>query len=411
MVTLSDPILKRLVEVNPAPDDLELPPVSDAALLESIVERAHSEEVRFRPTAVRLRSWRPGVVVAAVAFVAVLVVAGAIGLLSGVYSEREGPVVTEPPTVTTVAPVPTTTPPTVTTVAPTPTTAPPTVTTAAPTPTVVPQYEVTILGLDDGSFSASGPAVDAGVVCSEGTIETITISQHALTSRFPTGGDYSDAYTAVEERTLTCADGTGSIVIGMVITQAQLTTGYHFTGQWVVVRGAGDYERVAGGGDLDGRCDTERLNCEFEYTGRLDLSRDLETTTSAAAPSGRRDVAIVVEGGFSQGLFTATGSAVDTGFFCPNGSMLGLSEQREDGSGEWEHTVFCRDRSGRMTLGISQRQSSGPNPEYRFSGTWKVIDGSGAYDSATGAGTFSGITLDDHRSHTWTYSGQLEMSE
>ena len=103
MVTLADPTLKRLVEVNPAPDDLELPPISDVALFESILERARSEELGFRPVPVRVGSWRPGVVVAAAAFVAVLVVAGAIGVLSGVFSEREGPVVTEPPTVTTAA--------------------------------------------------------------------------------------------------------------------------------------------------------------------------------------------------------------------------------------------------------------------------------------------------------------------
>ena len=180
MVTLSDPILKRLVEVNPAPDDLELPPISDVALYESIVERARSEQVRFRPTPVR--SWRPGVVVAAAAFVAVLAIAGAIGLFAGIFAEQEGPVVTEPPVVTTVAVVPTTVPPTVTTVPPVPTTTPPTVTTAAPVPTTVPRYEVTISDLDDGLFSASGSAVDAGVACSEGTIDTVTISRRAATS-------------------------------------------------------------------------------------------------------------------------------------------------------------------------------------------------------------------------------------
>ena len=177
MVTLADPILKRLVEVNPAPDDFELPPVSDVALFESILERARSEELGFRPAPVRVRSWRPGVVVAAAAFVAVLVVAGAIGVLSGVFSEQEGPVVTEPPTVTTAAPAPTTVPPVVTTVAPVPTTVPPIVTTVAPAPTTVPRYEVTINALDDGSFTASGSAVDAGAVCDEGTIDTITISK------------------------------------------------------------------------------------------------------------------------------------------------------------------------------------------------------------------------------------------
>jgi hypothetical protein len=87
MVTLGDPTLKRPVEVNPAPEDLELPPISDAALFESILQRTHSEELWFRPAPAR--SWRPGLVAAA-AFVAALVVAGALGLLSGIFSEQEG---------------------------------------------------------------------------------------------------------------------------------------------------------------------------------------------------------------------------------------------------------------------------------------------------------------------------------
>ena len=390
MVTLTDPILKRLVEVNPAPDDFELPPVSDVALFESILERARSEELSFRP--VRVRSWRPGLVVAAAAFVIVLVVAGAIGLLSGLFSEQEGPVVTEPPVVTTVAPVPTTTLPTVSTV--------------APVPTTVPRYAVTIRDFDEGSFTASGSAVDAGVACSEGVINTITISEDPMSDRFPTGGEYSDHYWAVEEHTLTCADGSGTIVVGMNVNQAQLSAGYFFSGEWVVTRGTGGYERVTGTGAIDGSCDPDRANCTFEYIGRLDLTRDVATAPTAAAPTGRRDLEITYEGGFKDGPFTATGPAVEAGLFCADGTMYRGAE-----ADTWECVFFCGDGTGWITLGVDAWASIAEAPTLRYGGPWTVIGGSGAYAAATGAGTLSGISLDDGRSHTWTYAGQLEISE
>jgi hypothetical protein len=406
MVTLSDPILKRLVEVNPAPDDLELPPVSDVALFESIVERARSEEVSLRPAPVR--SWRPGVVVAAAAFVAVLVVAGAIGLFSGIFSEREGPVVTEPPTVTTVAPTPTTVPSV-------PTTVPPTATTVAPVPTTVAQYEVTINARDDGSFTASASAMDAGVVCDEGTINTITISKDPPSNRFPAGGEDSDPYWATEEHTLTCADGSGTIVVGMSVYQSQLTAGYLLFGEWIVVSGTGDYERVSGSGDFDGGCDPDGANCDVEYTGRLDLSRSLAVALTAAAPTGRHDVEITYEGRFTGDLFTAVGPAVDAGLFCSSGMISRNCAGTDFGNSvnPCEDTFFCTDGTGWMTLGTDMRRStvSAQTIDTRYSGQWTVIGGSGAYELATGSGRLSGVENGDGRDTTWVYTGQIEIAE
>jgi len=390
MVTLSDPILKRLVEVNPAPDDFELPPISDVALFESIVERARSEELWFRP--VRVRSWRPGVVVAAAAFVAVLVVAGVLGLLSGLFSEQEGPVVTEPPTVTTVAP--------------TPTTIPPIVTTVAPTPTTVPRYEVTISDLDDGSFTASGSAVNAGVVCGEGTINTITISERAFTD----GGDH---YDRTEERTLRCTDGSGAIVVGLWIYESQLLqTGYDFFGNWIVVSGTGDYERVTGSGDLDGNCDPDRVDCSLEYTGRTELHRDLGPATPIVAPTGRDEVEITYEGGFTSGLFAATGPAVDAGLFCSSGLIGRVCAEVETGNSvrRCEDTFFCADGTGWITVGSTASQSIAEAPTIRSRGNWTVLSGSATYELATGSGTISSISYNDGHRTTWTFTGLLEVS-
>ncbi|MGB5188173.1 MAG: hypothetical protein WBO84_13725 [Acidimicrobiia bacterium] len=410
MVTLADPILKRLVEVNPAPDDFELPPVSDVALFESILERARSEELSFRP--VRVRSWRPGLVVAAAAFVTVLVVAGAIGLLSGLFSEQEGPVVTEPPVVTTVAPVPTTVPPTVTTVAPTPTTVPPTETTVPTTPTTVPRYEVTINALDDGAFTASGSAVDAAAMCDEGVINVITISTEP---GFPAGGEYSDYYTASEEHTLACADGSGTIVVGMNVNQSQLSAGYFFSGEWVVTRGTGRYERVTGTGAIDGSCDPDRANCTFEYTGRLDLTRDVATAPTAPAPTGRRALEITYQGGFKDGLFTATGPAVEAGLFCADGLTSRVCVSTEFGNSvkPCEDTFFCADGTGWTTLRSDIRESSvqAQGVDILYDGPWTAIGGSGIYESVTGSGRLSGVAEEGDARHTiWLYTGQFDIS-
>lgn len=520
-----DPALRRLAEVNPAPEHLELPPISDRALLKAIVETGRSEQLR--PRSVQPRSWRPGLVVAAAAFVAVLVVAGVMSLLTGILTEKESPVVTEPPVVTTAAPVPTTAPPMpapasshevmITAVLPNETftasgpavdagvmcdegtmtpvriDGPPepsgdllqyateeehtlickdgtgevtlsidmrrswagglsvfngtwsvaggsgsyeavtgsgelaggTVDSsrdtfyeytgsldlfATETTTATPsteQYDVTITHPNGESFSATGSALDAGVVCSEGAIDTITISKAPLVSRFPLGGEYSDYYAAVEEHTLTCEDGSGAIVVGVAVSQAQLMSRYTFNGKWVVVRGSGDYERVAGSGDLEGRCDGDRSNCSYDYTGRLDLSRDPGVAPTVTAPIGRYDVAITYEGTFAAGSFNATGSAVDSGLLCPEGTMMGASEALS----VWEHTFFCADGTGRTTLAIDARTSDigAVGNSAAMYGTWTVIGVSGALEPVTGTGKFSGERLAGHCS--WEYTGHLEIAE
>ena len=75
---------------------------------------------------------------------------------------------------------------------------------------------------------------------------------------------------------MACADGSGTIVVGVHVNQAQLMAGYFLVGHWIAIRGTGDYERVTGTGTIDGACDADRANCTFEYTGPLDLTRDVE---------------------------------------------------------------------------------------------------------------------------------------
>jgi hypothetical protein len=403
MVTSVDPVMRRLVDVDPAAKGYELPPVSDVARFEAILERGRTEQRQSRPVR-QLRSWRPGLVVAAAAFAAVLVVAGALGLLGGLFAEQEGPVVTEPPVITT-------TPPVVTTTSPVATTAPPPATTVAPVPsTTLPaaaQYEVILSDLDDGTFSASGSAVDAGVMCSDGTLEKFTISKDESTEPSRPGTQYS----AIEEYTLTCANGSGTIAVGVWITGAQLESGYLVAGSWFVARGTGDYEHVNGSGDLNGDCDTDGADCSYEYTGRIDLTRELGAAPTAVPPAGRHDVTIVVDGSFIEGPFAATGAAVDTGLFCPDGMMLGDSNSPDVGPLRWEHTFFCPDERGWTTIGIDASSSILQVPELRYGGRWEVIGSSSAHGSVTGNGTFSGVSVDDGHHFTWTYTGYLEIPE
>jgi len=231
-----------------------------------------------------------------------------------------------------------------------------------------------------------------------------------MPERFPAGGEYSDHYWAVEEHTLTCADGSGTIVVGTNVNQAQLMDGYIFFGEWIVVSGTGDYERVTGTGAIDGACDSDRANCTFEYTGRLDHSRDPATAPVVTTPVGRHDVEIVYEGGGKWGRFTATGAAVEAGLFCPDGTMFGGSED-DISPNWWEDVFFCADGTGWMMFGTDVWASIAEAPTLRWRGPWTVLGGSGTYATAAGAGTSSGISLDDGNSETWTYTGSLEISE
>jgi hypothetical protein len=87
-----------------------------------------------------------------------------------------------------------------------------------------------------GTFTVSGPAVESGTICASGNTEFIGENE-------PVHGGYfrwEDRYT--------CADGSGSFVLGMDLF---IETGAAAWGVWSIVSGTDDYESLRGGGGAE----------------------------------------------------------------------------------------------------------------------------------------------------------------
>jgi hypothetical protein len=89
-----------------------------------------------------------------------------------------------------------------------------------------------------GFFTATGPAVDSGSVCGDGTTVDLYTKAAPKMDQSPMGVNYQ----IVKE--FTCGDGSGSFLIKL---QVRFT--YYPTFNWVVVGGTGDYEDLKGNGD------------------------------------------------------------------------------------------------------------------------------------------------------------------
>jgi hypothetical protein len=106
--------------------------------------------------------------------------------------------------------------------------------------------------LPAGTFAASGPAVDAGIVCPTGTQE---FADGNAPPRQGAIDRWEDRYT--------CDDGSGTFLIGadvFIDSDAQY-------GVWNIVSGTGMYESLRGGGGNE-----TNLNASDEMMGRLRLA-------------------------------------------------------------------------------------------------------------------------------------------
>jgi hypothetical protein len=102
--------------------------------------------------------------------------------------------------------------------------------------------QVTILAFADiddpasGTFTAQGPAVDLGRLCSGGSWTNV-------------GFDFSTTDANWFEDEMTCDDGTGSFVL-RVGDLGTPTASEPWTGPWVVVSGTGGYTDLGGRGSF-----------------------------------------------------------------------------------------------------------------------------------------------------------------
>jgi hypothetical protein len=94
-------------------------------------------------------------------------------------------------------------------------------------------------GFNFGTFDASGPAVDEGLICASGTVDD---------TRLIFAGSQSNRGAQIPVRkTFTCADGSGQIFVKIQVHLDFATSTESFT--WVILGGTGAYASVNGSGD------------------------------------------------------------------------------------------------------------------------------------------------------------------
>lgn len=106
---------------------------------------------------------------------------------------------------------------------------------ATPPTDVVFEVEQSLLGVPS-PFVASGPAVDDGLVCDEGTVVEDT---RKVTGFSPNGFNFQGI------KHFTCADGSGEFFINL---QARIDFRKGTTFRWNVLRGTNAYEDLHGAG-------------------------------------------------------------------------------------------------------------------------------------------------------------------
>ena len=122
------------------------------------------------------------------------------------------------------------------------------------------RFEVDETIASGGIFVATGPAVDAGEMCTGG--DTVDLVVEA--SGRP-GGDFRNLRVLKE---FTCEDGSGTFSVFLTV-RLDLTT-HDTTANWRVMRGgAGDYTNLGGGGTLVGIPNDQGASILDIYTGTL----------------------------------------------------------------------------------------------------------------------------------------------
>ncbi len=114
-----------------------------------------------------------------------------------------------------------------------------------------------------GPFTASGPAVDAGLFCSKGTVMNPGSTMTGWQSYH--GAKFGINYHA--ENTLVCGDGSGSITLQINARLDWRTNWEAAVAVWVVKAGTGKYVNLHGTGNIYGV--EQPTSVEDHYTGQL----------------------------------------------------------------------------------------------------------------------------------------------
>ena len=110
-----------------------------------------------------------------------------------------------------------------------------------------------------GPWSASGPAVDAGLLCNGGTVIDTSVT---------TSGPSSGTTRRLRvNKHFTCGDGSGTFDIYLSV-KLDLITSYT-TANWKIVGGTGAYAGLSGRGKLQGTPVVPGLSINDVYNGKL----------------------------------------------------------------------------------------------------------------------------------------------
>jgi hypothetical protein len=129
---------------------------------------------------------------------------------------------------------------------------------ATPPTDVSIEVESSFLGAPS-PFVASGPAVDDGVVCAEGTVVDASVN---------VAGFSNNGFNFQGIKHFTCDDGSGEFFVNL---QARIDFRKGTTFNWNVLSGTGDYEDLHGAGSGVG-LDICGPDCVFDvYAGGLHI--------------------------------------------------------------------------------------------------------------------------------------------
>lgn len=127
------------------------------------------------------------------------------------------------------------------------------------------------------------------------------------------------------------------------------------------------------------------------------------TTMPPLPPFEPTDVsfAIEIDKFVGQGTFLASGSAVDAGLMCPQGTLFEASFDHTSGTSgrdqEWEYRFECADGSGRFSIAVIDlgEWTEGFLSDWAYSGTWTWVEtmGLSAYEGISGEGVEDGLCL------------------
>jgi hypothetical protein len=116
-----------------------------------------------------------------------------------------------------------------------------------------------LIGTSGETFVATGPAVDAGVVCPTGTVDDVSV----VVSGSPT-----NPYLILHVlKKFTCQDGSGTFDLKLVVRLNNTTRAT--TARWHFVSGTGNYAGLHGNGSLVGTPIVPGASIHDVYDGKV----------------------------------------------------------------------------------------------------------------------------------------------